>query len=188
MPVVDMPLDKLKTYQGLNPRPEDFDAYWEAALSEMRALDADVELKRSEFQTDFAECFDLWFTGVGGARVHAKYYRPLNRPEPHPAVLFFHGYSGNCGDWSQKLGYAAAGFTVAALDCRGQGGPSEDAGGVKGTTLRGHIVRGLDDAPEKLYYRQMYLDTAQLARIVMDMPEVDASRVGATGGSQGGAG
>src|SRR5947207_3006705 len=30
------------------------------------------------------------------------------------------------------------------------------------------------------------LDAAQLARVVMDMPEVDAGRVGATGGSQGG--
>jgi hypothetical protein len=35
-------------------------------------------------------------------------------------------------------------------------------------------------------YRQIFLDTAEMARIVMDMPEVDADRVGATGGSQGG--
>ncbi|HHE71051.1 MAG TPA: acetylxylan esterase, partial [Chloroflexi bacterium] len=58
-------------------------------------------------------------------------------------------------------------------------------------TLRGHIIRGLDDAlagrPEKLLYRSIFLDTAQLADIVMSMPEVDADRVGATGGSQGGA-
>ena len=33
----------------------------------------------------------------------------------------------------------------------------------------------------------MFLDTAQIARIVMAMPEVDATRVGAFGGSQGGA-
>jgi cephalosporin-C deacetylase len=35
-------------------------------------------------------------------------------------------------------------------------------------------------------FRQIFLDTAQLARIVMDMPEVDENRVGAMGGSQGG--
>ena len=29
-------------------------------------------------------------------------------------------YSGNSGDWSDKLAYAASGFSVAALDCRGQ--------------------------------------------------------------------
>jgi cephalosporin-C deacetylase len=89
------------------------------------------------------------------------------------------------------LGYAALGFTVAALDCRGQGGRSEDSGGVHGNTQHGHIIRGLDDAlagnPEKLLYRQIYLDTAQMAKIVMEMPGVDPQRVGATGGSQGGA-
>ena len=68
----------------------------------------------------------------------------------------------------------------------GQGGLSQDLGEVTGTTFKGHIVRGLDDPPEKLAFRQIFLDTAQLARIVMDMPEVDENRVGAMGGSQGG--
>ena len=75
---------------------------------------------------------------------------------------------------------------MAAMDCRGQGGFSEDIGGVKGNTVNGHIIRGLDDSPEKLLYRSIFLDTAQLAGIVMGLPEVDASRVGAAGGSQGG--
>jgi cephalosporin-C deacetylase len=58
---------------------------------------------------------------------------------------------------------------------------------VQGNTLRGHIIRGISDPdPDKLYYRSVYLDTAQLASIVMAMPEVDAARVGALGGSQGG--
>ena len=187
MPLIDMPLEQLKTYTGINPCPTDIDAYWDRAIAEMRATDPQVELRPAQFQTSYAECFDLYFTGVGGARVHVKYLRPRNAPEPHPAVLQFHGYSGNAGDWFDKLGYVAAGFTVAALDARGQGGLSEDVGGVHGNTLQGHIIRGLDDGPDKLLFRDIFLDTAELARIVMAMPEVDASRVGATGGSQGGA-
>jgi cephalosporin-C deacetylase len=188
MPLLfDMPFEQLETYQGVNPRPSDFDDYWTAALTEMDALDPAIEIVPAAFQTPFAECSHLYFTGVGGARVHAKLLRPKNVSEPNPAVLMFHGYSGNSGDWLEKLGYAAAGYTVAALDCRGQGGLSEDAGDVKGWTLRGHIIRGLDDVPEKMMYRQIFLDTAQLAKIVMDMPQVDETRVGATGGSQGGA-
>src|SRR5215212_3694180 len=186
MPIVDMPLSQLREYQGRNPRPADVDDFWDGALAEMRAVDPKVELIPHELAAPFAECFDLYFTGVGGARVHAKYLRPRNAREPHPAVLQFHGYSGSSGDWSDKLGYVAQGFSVAALDCRGQGGLSEDAGGVRGNTLRGHIIRGLDDSPEKLLFRQIFLDTAQLAHIVMEMPEVDESLVGATGGSQGG--
>ena len=181
-----MPLEELKKYQGINPYPHDFDEYWDKALEEMRSIDPEVELIPAKFQVPFAECFDLYFTGVGGARIHAKYLRPKNSEKPHPAVLMFHGYSGNSGSWSDKLNYVANGFSVAALDCRGQGGLSEDVGGVKGNTLHGHIIRGLDDGPEKLLYRSIFLDTAQLARIVMDMPEVDENRVGALGASQGG--
>jgi cephalosporin-C deacetylase len=187
MPLLfDLPLEQLENYQGTNPRPEDFDTYWDNALIEMRGTDPQVELVPSDFQTDFARCSHMYFTGVGGARVHAKLLQPKEETEAHPAVLLFHGYSGSSGEWLDKLGYVAQGYTVAALDCRGQGGKSEDTGSVKGGTLRGHIIRGLDDKPEKLLFRQIFLDTAQLAKIVMDIPYVDADRVGALGGSQGG--
>jgi len=157
----------------------------------MRMTDPQVELIPAEFKIANAECFHLYFTGVGGDRIHAKLLKPMKSSHPHPAVLMFHGYTGDSGDWFDKLGFVAAGFTVAALDCRGQAGLSEDKGGVKGNTLYGHIIRGLEDAlnghPEKLLFRQVFLDTAELARIIMEMPDVDADRVGATGASQGGA-
>mgnify|MGYP001045487490 CR=1 FL=1 len=186
MPLIDKPLDELKTYQGINPRPADFDQFWDARLAQMRALDPRVELVPAEFQVPFAECFDLYFTGVGGSRIHAKYLRPKQAAAPHPAMVLFHGYGVSSGEWHDKLAYVAMGYSVAALDCRGQSGFSEDRGGVRGTTLHGHIVRGLDDSPENMLFVQVFLDTAQLARIVMAMPEVDAKRVGAAGGSQGG--
>ncbi len=187
MPMIDMPLEELKVYRGISPCPEDIDAYWEAALTEMKSVDPQVELIKSDFQVPFADCFDLYFTGVRGARIHAKYLRPKNVSEPHPAILQFHGYSGSAGDWTDKLSFVANGYSVAAMDARGQGGKSEDVGGVVGNTLRGHIIRGLDDKPENLLFRHIFLDTAQLAAIIMSMPEVDETRVGAMGGSQGGA-
>jgi len=133
----------------------------------------------------FAECFDLWFTGVGGARIHSQYVRPRTEGK-HPAVLRFHGYTMSAGDWFDKLPWAAQGFAVAAMDVRGQGGLSQDVGGDTGTTLGGHIVRGLSDHPDKLLFRQIFLDTVQLARVVIGLKEIDADRVVATGASQGG--
>jgi cephalosporin-C deacetylase len=73
------------------------------------------------------------------------------------------------------------------MDCRGQGGYSEDVGGIKGTTYNQPFIRGIDDVPENLLYRDIFLDTAMLARIIMDLEYVDESRVGCMGGSQGGA-
>lgn len=187
MPLIDMPMTELLKYQGISPKPADFDQYWTRALEELNGIDPQAELVPSHFQAPNAECFDLYFTGVQGARIHAKYVRPKAVTAPHPAVLQFHGYAWNSGDWNDKLAYASIGYSIAALDCRGQGGSSEDAGQVKGTTLRGHIIRGLDDHPDRLLYRHIFLDTVQLARIVMSFPEVDEQRIGALGGSQGGA-
>ncbi|VGO22898.1 alpha/beta fold hydrolase [Pontiella sulfatireligans] len=184
----DMPLEKLLLYQGTNPNPGDFDAYWEKAAAEMLSVDPQIEIiPDEEFQTSYAVCSHLWFTGIGGARIHAKLIHPKLVEEKRPAVLMFHGYTGDCGGWLDKLAYVAAGYAVAALDCRGQGGLSEDVGGVSGNTHYGHIIRGLEDGAEKLLYRSNFLDTVQLAHIVMGLDRVDEARIGTIGGSQGGA-
>ena len=147
MPLMfDLPFEQLADYNGMNPRPDDFDVFWDSALSEMKAVKPEIELVPADFKTSFCKCEDLYFTGVGGARIHAKLLKPLAAKSPGPAILMFHGYSMDAGDWTDKLGYVAQGFTVAAMDCRGQGGSSEDPGGVSGNTLHGHIIRGLQDA------------------------------------------
>src|SRR5579862_8513557 len=122
MPLIDMPLADLKKYQGRNPRPADFDTFWDASVAEMRAVDPHAELQPAAFQAPRAECFDLYFSGVGGARIHAKYIRPkgIAKGSRLPAVLFFHGYTQHSGDWLDKLAWVGQGFCVAALDCRGQ--------------------------------------------------------------------
>src|ERR1700704_2285354 len=186
MPVFEMPLEQLRSYNGRNPRPADFDAYWDRGLTELDATNPQPELIPHPSPARFAECFDLWFRGVGQARIHAQYVRP-RAGGSHPAVLKFHGYSGNAGDWFEQLPWAAQGLATAALDVRGQGGLSEDVGRVQGTTLRGHIIRGLGGDPDQLLFRQIFLDTVQLARVVMSFSEVDPKRVGAMGASQGGA-
>lgn len=188
MPLVDMPLAELKEYRGINPKPADFDKYWDESLAEMHAIDPQIEIIPSEFKTPIVDCFDLYFTGAHGARVYAKLLKPKNISGKCPAVVNFHGYSGRSEAWGAYMGMAASGFVVAALDARGQAGKSQDVGGHIGNTLNGQIIRGLEnDDPKMLLFRDIFLDTAQLAGIVMDMDEVDETRVAAYGGSQGGA-
>jgi cephalosporin-C deacetylase len=87
-----------------------------------------------------------------------------------------------------KLPYAYAGYAVLAMDVRGQMGMSDDNLIVSGNTMGGHIIRGLARfEPKNLFFKNVYLDTAATARILMNMDIVDENRVGAMGGSQGGA-
>lgn len=188
MPLIDMPIKELERYNGVNPKPADFDEYWEKAIAEMNAVVPQVTMTKAAFQTPNVECYDMYFTGVNGARIYVQHLRPKNIEGKVPAVIKFHGYCGNSGDWYDKLGFAASGMAVFAMDVRGQGGKSQDVGGVRGNTIHGHIIRGLDEEdPQKLLFRDIFLDTAELAGIVLDMDFVDEEKVYATGGSQGGA-
>lgn len=185
---LDMPLDELKNYQGKNPRPSDFDEYWNRALQELDQQSLGYDLVEADIQTKFAKCYHLTFEGVGGAKIYAKLVQPKQEIATGQAVAMFHGYSVDSGDWLDKLAFAAQGITVMAMDCRGQGGNSEDTLKTKGPTLRGHIIRGLNDEnPDNLYYRNVFLDTVQTVRILQSMDGVDPERVGVYGGSQGGA-
>ncbi len=188
MPLVDMPLKELLTYKGINPCPTDFDEYWTRALTELniQTLEYTLEEEKSDYKGVILS--HLYFTGVGGAKIHCKFLRPANIEGKIPAIAMFHGYQGSCGHWYDKLPYVYNGFVVAAMDVRGQSGLSEDNLQVSGNTVRGQIIRGAtDENPDNLFFRNVFLDTAQLVRILQSMDFIDETRVGATGSSQGGA-
>lgn len=177
-------IEELLAYNGISPCPADLDAYWDRALAELDAVDPRPEMVPADITTPFASCFHLYFTGVNGARIHAKLLRP-HRPDG-AALVIFHGYRSNSGLWLDKLGYAAVGMTVAAMDSRGQAGFSEDNGVYHGSTQLGHLLRGVEDGPEHLLFRSILLDTVQMCRVVAALDGVDKTRIGAFGGSQGG--
>ncbi len=186
MPMIDKPLSELLTYQGSSPCPADIDVFWDKRLAELESHNANPTLTKADFECSFADCFDLYFTGTKGAKIYAKYIRPKNLTGKAPLILNFHGYSGASGSWSNYLSYVSEGYCVAALDCRGQGGLSQDIGGFVGTTFRGMFIRGVEGPAEDMLFVQQYLDTALLAKITMGFPETDETRVAARGGSQGG--
>ena len=185
MGLFDLSVPELKEYKGRNPRPDDFDLYWDRAIDEMRAINPAPTLKKA-FRNPTFDCFELTFTSVGGARIYAKYVCPKDKRQL-PVVLHFHGYTGASPEWSELFQLASMGWAVAAMDVRGQGGKSMDNGSVRGNTLHGHIIRGLDEeSPDQLLFRNIFLDTAMLARVVSTFPETDETRMAAIGGSQGG--
>ena len=189
MKLFDNQIDKLKDYMGKGNAPEDFDAYWGRAINELNSISLEYELVKSDFVAKSCEAYDLYFTGIGGARIHCQFLKPLNINGKAPAIAMFHGYWSNSGEWMGKMGFISEGFCVLAMDVRGQGGTSEDNGVFsKGNTQSGHIIRGVeDDNPDNLFYRNVFLDTAQCVRILMSMDFVDESKIFATGASQGGA-
>lgn len=184
MPLIDLPLADLQTYTGRNPRADDFDDYWRRALDELDHCPPEPEFQPHSF-VPTVEAASVYFTGVKGARIHAKHIRPRG-DGPFPTLLLFHGYGGRSDEFFSLLAWAAAGFATFAMDVRGQAGRSQDRDLVDGPTMGQFFLRGIEDHPDRLFYRSVYLDTVQLARVALAQPFVDGRRLGATGWSQGG--
>ena len=173
-------------YRGLMECPSDFDSFWDARVAEADAVALSYEFVPDEARTrESCACFDLWFDGMGGARLHARVLMPAGAG-PHPVVLQFHGYPGATRSWLEQASFVGMGCAVVALDCPGQGGLSQDVGGYVGTTVAGHLVAGVEGPAKDLYYVRLHQDIRILCNIVASCGYFDPARVLVNGASQGG--
>ena len=117
MPLLfDMPLEECKKYEGINPCPNDFDKYWDESVAEMKAIDTKIDFIPAKWNFKNVEAYDIWYTGVGGAKIHGRCVKPLNLSRPSKTVLMFHGYSGQGDDFPALMFWAAQGFVAFSID------------------------------------------------------------------------
>lgn len=180
-----MTREELLRIEGRTPRPWDFDAFWDEALEELKSSELKLRLEPAFTPISGVSCFHMTFTGMGGTEIYAKYLKGQDKKKVRPVLLVFHGYRRSSPSWSNLLQYVCAGFDVMAMDCRGQGGKSQDPGGAAGTTFNGHLIRGLDDPdPHQMLMHKIMLDTVVLAKIALGPDK--KTPVAAYGASQGG--
>ena len=174
-------------YCGSRCKPADFDTFWNRALAEVEQLEIVYQLRPSSFSSPIAECFELVFSAIDGSIIVCQLLKPKVIVKNSPVIFQFHGYHTNVGDWSDKLTLVALGYMVVAMDVPGQGGASQDCSQTAGGNLRGHLLRGVEEGPENLFYKKVYQAIYQLTRIVDSMSEVDNCQFYSYGVSQGGA-
>ena len=81
MPVTEQEIRRLGDYVGATPAPADFDAFWSKRMAEADQVPLDFAVTPSEippFHT--CEYLDLWFRGMGGAQLYAKYVKTQSGP------------------------------------------------------------------------------------------------------------
>ena len=163
-------IEALGGYYGATPRPDDFESFWQVRMAEADAVPLHYTVTQAQEVPSWDSCefLDLWFTGMEGARLYAKFLRP-RRSEPMPPVLQFHGYPGASRSFAEQASFAGMGMALIAMDCPGQAGYSEDVGGFLGTTVSGHIIAGLDGPPERMYYVRLHQDIRILCRLVREL-------------------
>lgn len=186
MPMLDMPIHELEQYKGSSICPEDFEDYWKHQKLLVNQMELEYELIPHPFNNQHAHYYDLYFKGIDGAKIYAKYIYPSHGKKV-PTVLQFHDYKEGSKSWHHLTRYIGIDYAVLAMDCRGQGGRSEDIGCVKGSTVCGHLIAGLDDTLDQMYYRKVYLDAYILSKIAMKLASTDLSKMVTCGVGQGGA-
>ncbi|MBC5625564.1 acetylxylan esterase [Clostridium sp. NSJ-49] len=185
MPIVDMPLERLREYKGTNTLPRDFSEFWNERINEVKNHPLKYKITESEIRGfEGCEFLELWFKGIDGGKVYAKYIRPKT-DEDVPLILQFHGYPGASRGWFEQLSFVGMGCAIIAMDCPGQGGNGDSFTNMKGTTVSGHIVAGLDGDICNMYYVKLFQNASILCRIVKELNGIDKERIYANGASQG---
>jgi len=184
LPIIDLSLEELKRYVPPLTKQPDFDEFWRRTIEESAREPLNAEFMSVPYPVDSVKVFKVFYRGFKGARVCGWYIVPRGRTLC-PALLFLHGYSGNKGQVFDYLGWALQGYAVLAIDVRGQSGESTDPGRYSSGHVTGWMTKGIM-SPEEYYYRGAYIDCIRALDLLEAREEVDKSRIGVSGISQGG--
>lgn len=160
-------------------RPDDFDEHWAIALAELAKVPPSIALERSALRSnDTIDTYEVHYASLQGVRIFGWLCVPRGRDQL-PAVIGYPGYSAVV---SPPRGRAARGYVALEISPRGH--HKSDLSYAPG--FPGLMTAGIDDA-RSYAFRALYCDAARAVDVLLRQPEVDVTRIGVTGASQGGA-
>ena len=191
MAFFDLSLKELQTYCPDRDEPADFDTFWKSTLEEARAFPLNATFEKVDHGLVAQETFDVTFNGFGGQPVKGWLILPVQRNDKLPCIVEYIGYGGGRNFVIDWLLWASAGYAHFVMDTRGQGsswsvGDTPDLYADGGNAhFPGSMTKGILD-PQHYYYRRVFTDAVRAIDAARAHPEVDATRIALTGGSQGG--
>ncbi len=163
-------------------RPEDFDRFWSNVMDEVARLPLAPSLQHvAQRSTDAVDVYDLHYTSLDNLRMAGWYCVPTANcgSPPYPALILSPGY---ISEPVVPKSLAKQGYAV--LSCAPRGKLRSNTSFNPG--YPGLLVRDVVDR-NTYGYRGFYADACRAMDFLVERPEVDSSRIGVHGGSQGGA-
>ena len=174
-----MPTEVRADYQSKMRKPTDFEAFWQDVLRQVEAIPLAPEMVPDPLRTsDDIEVFQVFYQSLDQVRIAAWYCRPNRRAERSPAILFLPGYQMDPPipkEWARK------GYIALSVAPRGKLRSMRQFNPGYPNLLTHNIVDRHTYA-----YRGFYVDTWRGIDFLLSRPEVDPTRIGVTGTSQGG--
>ncbi|MEM0052757.1 MAG: acetylxylan esterase [Nitrososphaeria archaeon] len=186
MPLVDLTLKELKEYKPPLTRRNDFKRFWEENVKLAEEQPLNFNEKKVEYFTNRVEVYKIIFEGyIDKTPITAFFAKDSKSREPSPTIVFFHGYGSSKGVITDYLGWIMLGFSILAVDVRGQAGEAPDYARYPFGNITGNMTKGIQDK-STYYYRYVFMDCYRAIKYVLERKDVDENRVGVSGMSQGG--
>ena len=171
--------DRAEKYRSRVRKPDDFDAFWDHVLRQAAAIPLEAEVVPDPLRTsEDVEVFQVFYTSIDHVRVAAWYCRPARRAERTPAVMVLPGYQMDPPipkEWARK------GYVALSVAPRGKLRSNRQFNPGYPNLLTHNIVDRHTYA-----YRGFYVDTWRGIDFLLSRAEVESTRIGVTGSSQGG--
>lgn len=168
------------------PRPQDFDAFWQAKLAELQAVAPNPKLEPAESGQPQVEYARLQLDNIRGSRIYGQLAKPRG-PGKFPALLIVQWagvYGLPKGFVVSKAGAGWLALNIMAHDLP-LDQPEEFYKQAAQTTLKDYVAIGNGDR-EKSYFLRMYPSCYRAADYLAQRPDWDGHTLVVTGSSQGG--
>jgi cephalosporin-C deacetylase len=161
-------------------RPPDFDAFWAEIMATAERIPLNPTIEPLAWRSsETVDVFEIGYDSLDGVRIAGWYCVPRQIQPPYPGLLLVPGYISEptlAKSWARQ-GYAAVGVAPRGkLRSNRQYNP-----GYPGLLVDNILDRNT------YAYRGFYVDATRAVDFLRSRPEVDATRIGVHGSSQGGA-
>ncbi len=174
-----------KNYRCRVIKPDDFHAFWDDVISDVNNINLDPAVEKDELRsTDEIDVYQVFYNSLDNVRVSGWYAVPKGAVDENgttgklPAIIALPGYQSDPPipkDWAEK------GYACISVNPRGKvRSRSQFDPGYPGLLTYGIVDRNTYS------YRGFYVDAWRAVDFLLGRDEVDGSRIGAVGGSQGG--
>ncbi len=161
--------------------PADIDQYWTTALNELNSIEPQFTLQKVDsLCSDFRDGYIAEMSSVKDVSIRAYYFVPKGAGK-YPAILHLPGY-GNGFTYHKGFKNRKEDVIEMALCVRGHGISADKFNPWNDMTLWAYQICNLQEN----VYRSAYLDCVRAVDFLLSRSEVDTTRIGVLGGSQGG--
>lgn len=180
--------DPEKIEPGL-PKPEDFDAFWEAGRKEVREIPIDAQMRKlDEFSNDKHDMYAVSFATINGQRVYGFLGVPKTGAAPYPTVVNIAYAGAGVGPdvWKTDSGFVTFTMNVFPYEVPTDDKSKGEAYDKYNKELDCNYFEYNMNDRDKYFYRAPILGIDRAVDWLAEQDFVDPDRIGYHGTSQGG--